>query len=74
MSNPKMFCDLKPIRTPNYVLAVVPPGKRQDGFVEGPKWHVKDIPAETLAALCDQFRKDLFEKAGKADPAMGGGE
>lgn len=54
--------------TPNYVIAEIPAGRRQDGFTEAPKWHLRDVDAETLSILCDQFRADVFAKAGKPDP------
>jgi hypothetical protein len=28
------------------------------------------IDAQTLSALCDQFRADVFKKAGKTDPRL----
>ena len=62
---------LRPFNVPNYVLGETSPGLKQDGFVEGPKWHIKELAETTLSELCDQFRKDVFEKAGKQDPRSG---
>ena len=35
-----------------------------------PSLSLQEVPVEVLAQLCDEFRKRVFEKAGKADPAM----
>lgn len=59
---------LRGIRVPNYILAQR--WYSSDGrFGEDPKLHVRDVPAEVLADLCDEFRRELFAKAGKQDPA-----
>lgn len=55
--------------TPNFVRFVMPPRKRQDGFQETPGLPLKEVDADTLAALCDEFRAEVFKKAGKTDPA-----
>lgn len=55
---------LQPIRVPNYILAEQEQGRRQDGFKEGIKFHVSELDEDTLNDLCDQFRLDLFAKAG----------
>ena len=34
----------------------------------GPKWALAEVDAETLATMCEDFRKEVFRKAGKADP------
>jgi hypothetical protein len=34
-----------------------------------PKWSLKEVDAETLAKMCDDFRAEIFRKAGKPDPA-----
>jgi len=65
---PKMEVDLQPWNVPNFVIAVMPPGKRQDGLKEAPKWNLRDVSAEVLSAQCDKFRAEIFEKAGKVDP------
>lgn len=59
---------LKPINTPNFVLSEPRPGKREDGPLEPPKFALSEIDEETLHLLCEQFRKDVFKKAGKTDP------
>lgn len=59
---------LQPFRPPNYVLVESPRKAREEGLVETPKFSLADLSAETLSDLCDQFRADVFEKAGKPDP------
>lgn len=36
---------------------------------EAPKYALSKLTAETLAELCDQFRAEVFKKAGIIDPA-----
>ena len=55
--------ELQPFQVPNYVLAVAPPGKREDGLREPPKYHLSELSDETLSALCNKFREDVFAKA-----------
>ena len=64
-----MKVELNPWMVPNFVTAKMPPRIKQEGFQEGPKWHVSDVDAATLAELCDKFRAEIFRKAGKHDPA-----
>jgi len=64
-----MTVKLKPFQTPNYVIQEVPARPRQEGMIEAPKYALAELDAETLAGLCDQFRADVFKKAGVADPA-----
>lgn len=64
----EMKVKLQPFQTPNYVIAESKPGLKQDGMVERPMWHVKEVDENTLSEMCDQFRRDVFEKAGKRDP------
>jgi len=64
----KMEVDLVPMTVPNYVIAVTPPGKRQDGFAEGPKYKLSELSEQVLSQLCNEFRAEIFKKAGKDDP------
>lgn len=68
-----MNIKLKPWNVPNFICAEMPPRKRQDGFVEGPKWHVSEVSAEDLSEQCDKFRAEVFKKAGKGDPKLDSG-
>ena len=63
-----MKVDTQPWIVPNYVTLKMPSQPRQAGFVEAPKLHVRDVDAETLARMADEWRAELFRKAGKADP------
>jgi hypothetical protein len=63
---------LKPFTVPNYVLVDLPPGKREDGFTEGPKYRLEDLDPVTLEAMCDEFRDAVFGKAKKSRPPMVG--
>jgi hypothetical protein len=62
--------ELRPFTVPNYVLQVEPPRQRQDGFREAPKYALADLDVETLDQLCWEFRRAVFEKAGKPDPSL----
>jgi hypothetical protein len=61
---------LQPMSVPNYVIAMMPPRERQEGMIESPKFHLRELGPEVLAELCDEFRKNVFAKAEKADPAV----
>ena len=64
----KYNIELEPFRTPNYVMVKQEVRLRQEGpCLDSPKYHVRDIDAETLGQLCDEFRKAIFEKAGVKD-------
>lgn len=55
---------LHPFAVPDYVFVETPPRPRQEGFAEGPKFHLKELSEETLNSLCDNFRKEVFRKSG----------
>lgn len=59
---------LKPFTVPNYVLVDLPPGKREDGLQEPPKYRLEDLDPATLGAMCDEFREAVFTKAGIPRP------
>lgn len=65
----KMQIELLPMRVPNFVIQKMPPRPRQEGMVESPKFALAELDADTLAGLCDEFRAEVFAKAGKVDPA-----
>lgn len=56
--------DVKPFTTPNFL---VPVGSDGDGFDSIP---LQEADSDALSLLCDQFRADVFAKAGKADPRL----
>ncbi len=59
----------QPMNVPNFVIAQMPPRERQEGMVQSPKFHLRELEAEVLAELCDEFRTNVFAKAEKTDPA-----
>ena len=59
---------IKPFSVPNFVIEEAPAGKREEGFREAKSYPIGSVDAELLSALCDQFRRDVFAKAKKADP------
>lgn len=65
---PTMELKLRSFKTPNFVLTEMPPRPRQEGFDQGPKFALKEVDADKLVDLCDQFRAEIFEKAEKPDP------
>lgn len=60
---------LQPMSVPNYVITVMPPRERQEGMIESPKFHLRELDPEVLAELCDEFRRNVFAKAEKKDPS-----
>jgi len=60
---------LQPMSVPNFVIAMMPPRERQEGMVESPKFHLRELEPEVLAELCDEFRRNVFAKAEKKDPS-----
>lgn len=64
----EMKIKLQPFQTPDFVLAVPRPGLKQYGMIEAPKWPLSDVEEIILSELFDQFRHDVFVKAGKTDP------
>jgi hypothetical protein len=60
---------LRPFVVPNFAIAEIPAGKRQDGFKEAPSFPLHSLTPETLASMCDEFRVAVFAKAMKHDPA-----
>lgn len=67
-----MNVQLHLFQTPNFVIMVMPPGVRQDGFKEAPSLPLNAIPADDLADLCDAFRIEVFTKANLTDPRIRG--
>ena len=62
--------ELIPFDVPDYAQQYAAPESRQDGvtFTREKKWALKDLDVETLSDLCDEFRFEVFKKAGKTDP------
>lgn len=64
--------ELQPFQTPNFVRAVSKPGLKQDGTQELPCYPLSDLDSLTLDKLCDKFRAEVFQKAGKEQPPRQG--
>lgn len=60
--------DLQPFTTPNFVRAVSPCGRKEDGVQELPCYPLSSLDSLTLDKLCRQFREEVFKKAGKQQP------
>jgi hypothetical protein len=68
MNNVTINIKLKPFSTPNFVVLEMPTKPRQDGFSsDGSSIPISEVDATVLSALCDDFRAEVFRKAGKAD-------
>ena len=64
-----MEMNLQPIPVPDFIYVTMPPRTRQEGIIEAPKFALREIEPKVLSALCDEFRRTLFEKAGQEDPS-----
>jgi hypothetical protein len=60
--------ELMPFLTPNFVIQKVEPGKREEGLRHVPQYALAELDADVLDALCNEFRSEIFKKAGKRDP------
>ncbi len=60
--------ELQPFQTPNFVSAVGKPGRKQDGMQELPRYPLSDLDPLVLDKLCNDFRAEVFRKAGKEQP------
>ena len=60
--------ELHPFQVPDFVTQVMPPGNREDGFKEAPKYALSQLDPRTLDELCQEFRREVFEKAKKHPP------
>jgi hypothetical protein len=66
----KIELKLRPFIVPSFVIIEMPTGKRDEGLVNLPSMAITEVTAEALDAMCDAFRKGVFEKACKADPKL----
>lgn len=60
--------ELQDFQTPNFVRAVAKAGKREDGMQEPVSYPLSDLDSLTLDRLCNNFRNEIFQKAGKGQP------
>jgi hypothetical protein len=64
-----MKVKLRPWIAPNFAVPEAPARPREEGIdLSHQGIHVSNIPAETLAEMADEWRAELFRKAGKKDP------
>lgn len=61
----------KPFNVPNFVTLDGPIRPRKNGFTLLPTMPLSEVPVEELGQMCDDFRKEIFRKACKADPKAG---
>jgi hypothetical protein len=64
---PTLQVELQPFTVPNYVIQKMPPAPREHGVMEAPKYALNELSADTLDGLCNEFRREVFAKAGKPD-------
>jgi hypothetical protein len=64
----KMQVEVNAWQTPNFVTLKTPPRPRQEGWKEAPSIPLSELDADALSLLCDEFRAEVFRKAGKRDP------
>lgn len=68
MSEATISLKLKPWTIPNYASIDAPANPRQGGVDLLPSVAVRDLPIEALDSLAEQWRLDLYVKAGKPLP------
>jgi len=61
---------LRGFSTPDCAIPESRPGVRQNGIVPIGSISLSDIEASVLSDLCDQYRAEVFKKAGKPDPRV----
>ncbi len=59
---------LKPFKVPDFVLVDECRKRRQEGFVESRTFNLSEIDECTLSKMCNDFRNEVFKKAGKNPP------
>ncbi len=59
---------LKPFTVPNFVLVDEDRRLRQEGVIESRNFHLSEIDECTLSKMCNDFRNEVFKKAGKNPP------
>lgn len=57
--------ELIPFTVPDYVSGKRKVRPRQEGFGEGLTFHLSDLDSMTLDKLCEEFKREVFKKAGK---------
>ena len=60
--------EIKPFVVPNFVVQILPVGKKDDGWKPSEGIPLSELSSETLYKLCKDFTDDVFQKAGKPQP------
>jgi hypothetical protein len=53
---------------PEEVIIKAPPMSREEGFTAPKTINIRELDVETLSALCDIFKREVFKKARKRMP------
>jgi hypothetical protein len=64
----KHAIDIVPFTVPNFVRVKQAPRPRQEGVQFAPPIPLSELSVETLDALCAEFRREVFAKAGRVMP------
>lgn len=62
--------NIVPFVAPRGVKVQQKPGEKQTGFTNDQLIELSELSPEVLSQLCDEFRKQVFDTAGKLDPKM----
>lgn len=68
MTNPNISLKLRPFIVPNFVSVEALPKQRQDGVSFPCTFPLCAVGEDELSRMCDEFRAEIFKKAGKTDP------
>ena len=58
----KIEQELLPFSTPNYVLVMPSPGRRQDGISKAPAIPLRHVPEDVLLQMCEDFKNEIMRK------------
>ncbi|WP_409029422.1 hypothetical protein [Gracilimonas sediminicola] len=62
------YIEIKKFTVPDGVIPESPVFTREEGFNKAETIPLKKLHPEALAELCDEFRRNVFEKAECEDP------
>lgn len=82
---PNISFKIKPFQVPNFAIVEVPKNQQETVFRDNDRSFnaaggstisipLSEVNDQSLSDLCDEFRKSVFEKAGKKDPKGGNGK
>lgn len=64
-----MPMQLRPFTVPNFVIVELPQPPKESAQ-SCPSLSIEDLDEQTLSGLCDEFRANVFARAGKQDPKL----